>query len=122
MNELRETINALWDNAVSGRTMSAYQISNISVDEQYITQHKDPFSEVSEDVLCLYIAHCFKTLQLRYTTTCIKLYLCGKRFAYLRTGVPCPLIEFENSSVRILTLLNAVKHIQGQGIRPRHPN
>ena len=85
-----------------------------------ITQHKDPLPEVSEAVLCLYIAHCFKTSQLRYTT--IKLYLSGIRFAYLRTGVPCPLIEFENSSVRILTLLNAVKRIQGQGIRPRHPN
>ena len=43
------------------------------------------------------------------------------RFAYLRTGVPCPLIEHDNSSVWIITLLNAVKRIQGQVKRPRHP-
>ena len=123
MNELRETINHLWDNAVSGRTMSAYQTGLRSFQTfllmNNITQHIDPLPGVSEDVLCLYIAHCFKTLQLRYTT--IKLYLCGIRFAYLRTGVQCPLIGFETSSVRISALLNAVKRIQGQGKRPRHP-
>ena len=33
----------------------------------------------------------------------------------------CPLIEHDNSSVRINMLLNAVKRIQGQVKRPRHP-
>ena len=49
------------------------------------------------------------------------MYLCGIRFAYLRTGVPCPLNEHDNSSVQIITLLNAVKRIQGQVKRPQHP-
>ena len=49
------------------------------------------------------------------------MYLCGICFAYLRTGVPCPLIDYDNSSVQIITLLNAVKRIQGQVKRPRHP-
>ena len=33
-----------------------------------LTQHIDPLPRVSEDVLCLYIAHCYKILHLRYTT------------------------------------------------------
>ena len=33
-------------------------------------------------------------------------YLCGNHFAYLRTGVQCPLIEHDNSGVRIIMMLN----------------
>ena len=123
LNELRETLTSLWDNAVSARTLSTYETGLRSfktfVLMNNLAQHMDPLSIVSEDVLCLYIAHCYKTLHLRNTT--IKLYLCGIRFAYLRTGVPCPLLGHDNSSVRIMTLLNAVKRIQGQVKRPRHP-
>ena len=41
--------------------------------------------------------------------------------SYLRTGASCTLIGHDNSSVRIRTLLNAIKRIQGQVKRPRHP-
>ena len=123
LTELQETVNSLWDNAVSVRTLSAYETGLRSFQTfllmTNLAHHMDPLPRVSEDVLCLYIAHCYKNLHLRYTT--IKLYLCGIRFAYLRSGVPCPLIEHANSSVRINTLLNAVKRIQGQVKRPRHP-
>ena len=123
LTELQETVNSLWDNAVSVRTLSAYETGLRSFQTfllmNNLAQHMDPLPRVSEDVLCLYIAHCYKNLHLHYTT--IKLYLCGIRFAYLQSGVPCPLIEHANSSVRITTLLNAVKRIQGQVKRPKHP-
>lgn len=123
LNELRETVQSLWNHAVSARTLSAYETGIKSfktfVLMNNLAQHMEPLSVLSEDVLCLYIAHCYKTLHLKYTT--IKLYLCGIRFAYLRTGVSCPLIGHDDSSVRIKTLLNAVKRIQGQVKRPRHP-
>ena len=44
---------------------------------------------------------CYKHLHLDY-----KLDLCGIHFAYLRTGVQCPLIEHDSSGVRIIILLN----------------
>ena len=123
LTELRETVNSLWNNAVSARTLSAYQTGLRSFQQfllmNNLAQHMDPLPRVSEDVVCLYIAHCYQTLHLRHTT--IKLYLCGIRFEYLRAGVPCPLIAHDDSSVRINTLLNAVKRIQGQVKRPRHP-
>ena len=44
---------------------------------------------------------CYKHLHLHY-----KLDLCGIHFAYLRTAVQYPLIEHDNSGVRIILLLN----------------
>ena len=77
------------------QALEAFKFSNISVDDYGST------TRVSADVLCLYIALCYKHLHLQY-----KLYLCGIHFAYLRTGVQCPLIEHDNSGVRIFMLLN----------------
>ena len=46
---------------------------------------------------------CYKHLHLQY-----KLYLCGIHFAYFRTGVQRPLIENDNSGVRIIMLLKVL--------------
>ena len=76
--------------------------------------------EVTEDVFILYIAYCFDTLHIKYST--IKLYLSGIHFEYLKTGTKCPLINFEQSCfVRIHAFLTAVKRIQGQAKRPQYP-
>ena len=78
-----------------------------------------PLSEDTEEKFLLFIAHCFKNLCLRYST--IKLYMCGILFMYLKAGKPCLLLGGGSTCVHIYTLLNAIKRIQGQSKRPRHP-
>ena len=80
----------------------------------------DNLPVVSEDILMLFVAYCFKTLKVRYNT--IKLYLCGIRFAYLKAGISCPLIKTDNTScIRINMLVNAIKRVQGQVTNKRQP-
>ena len=80
----------------------------------------DVLPVVSDNILILYVAHCYKTLKLKHAT--IKLYLCGICFAYLKAGISCPLIRTDTSSCsRITTLLNAIKCVQGQVNNPRQP-
>ena len=68
----------------------------------------------------LYIAHCYKNLRLKYTT--IKLYLCGIHFAYMKDGVSCPLTQSDNPChSRIMTVLKAVKRVQGHSVKLRQP-
>ena len=76
------------------QALEAFEFSNISVNEYGST------TRVSADVKCLYIAICYKHLHLQY-----KFYL---HFAYLQTGLQCPLIEHDNSGVRIIMLLNVL--------------
>ena len=111
-------MNSLWDNAVTARTLSTYgqaleaiKFSNISVDEQSAIEYGST-TRVSADVVCLYFALCYKHLRLQYNT--IKLYLCGIYFAYLPTGVQCPLIEHNNSRRMDYYVIECVKCIQGQ--------
>ena len=73
----------------------------------------------SENTLLLFIAYCFKTLNPNYST--IKLNLCGIRFAYLRAGLICPLTLNEQSKLRVMTMLKAIKRVQGQKREPKRP-
>lgn len=121
---MTQTVSSLWDYAVNDSTLKNYDTALNSFKTflllNNLATNMDKLPAVSEDVLLLYIAHCYKTLQLKYTT--IKMYLCGIRFWYLRTGVTCPLIRTDmSSSLRITALLNAVKRLQGQTTRPRYP-
>lgn len=124
LNDLNHTVSLLWDCALSSRTIAAYE-TGLNSFKTFLLMNNIMSSvqclpTVSEDVIILYIAHCFKTLKLRYTT--IKLYLCGIRFAYMKAGIPCPLIRTENSTcLRITAILNAVKRTQGQASHPRQP-
>ena len=61
------------------QALEAFNISNISVDNYWST------TRVSADVLCFYKALSYKHLHSQY-----KLW---------NTGVPCPLIEHDNSGV-----------------------
>ena len=125
LKDLNQTVSSLWDYAVSERTFVTYK-TGLRVFKTFLLMNNlvhntDTLPELPEDIFLLFIAHCYKTLKLRHTT--IKLYLCGIRFAYLRLGVPCPLIrgDTDTSSLRIITLLKAVKRLQGQINQPRHP-
>ena len=70
------------------QVLEAFKFSNISVNRYGSGFHQMFF--------CFYIALCYKHLHLQY-----KLYLCGIDFACLRTGVQCPVIEHDNSGVRM---------------------
>ena len=73
---------------------------------------------VSEDILIYYIAHCFKVLKLKHTT--IKLYLCGIRHVYLKSGCHSPL-ETTGGNMLLTLKLNTVKRLQGSHTRTRLP-
>ena len=124
IDNLNNTVSVIWDNALSERTLSTYSagvksfktflmLNNVCGDVRNLP-------EVTEDVFIHYIAYCFDTLHIKYST--IKLYLSGVRFEYLKMIVKCPLIGAgQLSCERIHAFLNAVKHIQGQTKRPRYP-
>ena len=117
-------MSTLWDCALSGRTLSTYE-TGLQSFKSFLQMNNfissvDVLPVVSYDILILYVAHCYKTLKLKYAT--IKLYLYGIRFAYLKAGISCPLIRTDTSSCsRITTLLNAIKRVQGQVNNPRQP-
>ena len=124
MTELNQTINSLWSHALSSRTITAYETGVHSFKHFLIMNNliysMDNLPVVSEDILMLFVAYCYRTLKVKYTT--IKLYLCGIRFAYLKAGISCPLIRTDNAScIRINALVNAIKRVQGQVTNKRQP-
>ena len=56
-----------------------------------------------------------KYLNLKLTYGTIKLYLCGIQLAYLKAGIPCPLLRIDITCLRLPAILNAIKRIQGHG-------
>ena len=92
LNDLNLTVSSLWNSALSSRTLSAHETGLQSFKTFLIminlVSTMESLPVVSEDIVMLYIAHCYKTLKLSYTT--IQLYLCGIRFAYLKAGIPYP--------------------------------
>ena len=124
LNDLNQTVTSLWDYALSRRTLAAYDTGLQSFKTfllmNNLVHSTDRLPTVSDHILLLYIAHCYKTLKLRYTT--IKLYLCGIRFAYMKAGISCPLVCTNNSTcLRITSILHAIKRIQGQTTKVRQP-
>ena len=124
LDELRDEVSELWNKAVGDRTMTVYNTGVKSFTKflllNNITNSVQTLPEVSEDTFLLYIAYCYKTLNIKHST--IKLYLSGIRFEYIKQGINCPLLlknDFANS--RITTLLNAVKRSQETSTRPRQP-
>lgn len=119
---MTRTIQHLWDNAVTRKTNSLYDIG-FSHFKRFLLLNNASISSpppVSEDILVYFIAHCFQNLKLKYTT--IKLYLCGVRHAYLKSGCTNPL-ETSNGIMfpRLTLLLNSIKRIQGMHTRTRLP-
>ena len=120
---LNDTLSFLWDKSISERTSVTYQSGlrcfTMFLMMNNLTQVIHPLPGFSENTLLLFIAYCFKTLNLSYST--IKLYLCGIRFAYLRAGLICPLTFNEQSKLRVTTVLKAIKRVQGQKRKPKRP-
>ena len=125
LEDLNQTVSTLWDYAVSERTSVTYETGLRAFKAclllNNLGHNTDILPELSENIFLLFIAHCYKTQKLRFTT--IKLYLCGVRFAYLKTGVSCPLFrtDTDSYSLRITALIKATKRLQGQIKNPRHP-
>ncbi|CAG2215071.1 unnamed protein product [Mytilus edulis] len=121
---LNETVKQLWTHAVANTTRSLYNIG-FSHFVRFlllngITYNSHDLPLISEDVLIYFIAHCFKVLKLKHTT--IKIYLCGIRHAYLKSGYHNPLETPHGEFLPRLTLiLKSVKRIQGSQTRTRLP-
>ena len=80
----------------------------------------DSFPDVNEEILLLFVAHCFHVLRLRYST--IKLYLSGIRFCYLQAGKYNPLCQPGSEHLyRLQTILRGIKKIQGSNTNKRLP-
>lgn len=91
--ELKQSVDELWTHAIASKTRAMYNTGYshfgrfLLLHGVNINIHK--FPPVTEDILIYVVAHCFKVLQLKYTT--IKLYLCGIRHVYLKSVYRNPL-------------------------------
>ena len=75
---------------------------------------------INEDILIYFLAYCYHSLHLKYST--IKLYLAGIRFVYIRSGFDNPLTALNGAPFpRIQMLLKSIKKLQGLPKRPRLP-
>lgn len=119
---LNAVLQFLWSAALSSGTRQAYEtgmkcfrtfiaLNSFSVDGS--------LPVVTENLLLLFVAHCFSVLQLKCST--IKLYLSGVRFCYLQAGVENPLCKEEANLARLHTILRAIKKIQGTSTLRRLP-
>ena len=112
----------LWSEAVGGRTKQAYNTGmrcfrTFLALNNFICDGSIPV--VDENMLILFVAHCFSVLHLKYGT--IKLYLNGIRFHYLQLGIKNPLCDSSPNLERLHTILRAIKRIQGSTVRSRLP-
>ncbi len=120
---LTDVINHLWDAAISPATQTAYQAGLQHFLNFMVMTGKHQGSGlpyIAEDILLQYVAHCYGMHKLRYNT--IKLYLCAIRFAYLKNGLPNPLLQQDgHQCFRLFTILRGVKRLQSNLDRPRLP-
>ena len=119
---LNSVVDYLWSEAVGGRTKQAYNTGmrcfrTFLALNNFICDGSIPV--VDENMLILFVAHCFSVLHLKYGT--IKLYLNGIRFHYLQLGIKNPLCDSSPNLERLHTILRAIKRIQGSTVRSRLP-
>ena len=74
---------------------------------------------VNEDLLLLFVAHCYKNLNLKYTT--IQLYLSRIRYFYLRIGIENVLCSGSGNLPRLHTILRSIKRLQGPTVKRKLP-
>ena len=119
---LSSVIDFLWTKAISDGTMQAYNqgmkcfrtflaLNSYSVDGTLPT--------VNEDLLLLFVAHCYRNLHLRYNT--IQLYLSGIRYFYLRIGIDNVLCAGSSHLPRLHTILRSIKRLQGPTVKRKLP-
>lgn len=112
---LNETIRKLWAATISHNTRRAYQ-TGLNRFLLFMTMYGfmwplNGLPVFSEDILIYFVAHCFHSLTIRYST--IKLYLCGIRFMYLERGIVNPLGDTSTPLLRLEAIVRAVKKVQG---------
>ena len=119
---LNSVVDYLWSEAVSVGTQQTYN-TGIRCFRTFLAQNNfctnGSLPVVDENMLILFVAHCFSVLRLRYCT--IKLYLNGIRFHYLRLGIDNPLCKLDCNLQRLHTILRAIKRINSSPIRRRLP-
>ena len=119
---LNSVVDFLWSKAVSDGTRQTYSqgmkcfrtflaLNHYGVDGSLPT--------VNEDLLLLFVAHCYDNLHLRYST--IQLYLSGIRHFYLRTGIENVLCTESYNLPRLHTILRSIKRLQGPAVKRRLP-
>ena len=92
---LKSVVDYLWTESVSVGTQRVYNtgiqcFKNFLAQNNFCTNGSLPI--IDENILILFVAHCFSVLKLRYCT--IKLYLNGIRFHYLRLGIDLLYYDF----------------------------
>lgn len=121
--ELNQTVNDLWDSALTSSTRGVYHTGFTAYTTFLLLSGVywiSALPPVSEDLLMFFVAHCFRTLSIKAST--IKLYLCGIRYTYMRAGHANPLVARNGQAfARLNTILNGVKKQQGVTRKPRLP-
>lgn len=112
--ELNKTVEQLWICSLSKKTQSVYG-TGFAHYKRFLLLNNinfvDDLPPISEDNLIFFVAHCFKVLNLHYTT--IKLYLCGIRYHYLKANCNDPLALYNGSPLpRLSLILNSIKKSQ----------
>lgn len=113
--ESTATVNELLNRSIADSTRTVYNSAFDSyrkfIDMNNIGDSTD-LPPVSEDLLIQFVAHCYKNLQLAYTT--IKLYLTGIKFKYIVAGVPSPFYDpaGTGSGENLLRLQMVLKGVQ----------
>lgn len=111
--ELNKTVNRLWNVVLADSTKNAYE-TGFQQFRKFMLMHNIRFINfppISEDILIFFIAHCYKNLNLQYST--IKLYLCGIRYKYIQAGNRDPLQSDNDTPLdRLGYILKSVKKVQ----------
>jgi hypothetical protein len=118
---LNDTVIALWDSAYAPSTLCSYS-SAFRQFERFARLYNPAYqaSEIREELVLLFIAHCYRNLNLKYCT--IKLYLSAIRYhagrARLLTPGASPFPEF---SRQVEVIMRAVKKSTASPTRIRLP-
>ena len=121
---LNDTVDLLWSNALAKRTKTAYDtgyrhlLNFLVLNGYHLDVNSNPHV-ISEEMLIDFTAHCFKNLQLQYST--IKLYLAGIRFKCLQENISSPFLQSDLHMQRLPLILNSVKRLQKPVTRSRLP-
>ena len=121
---MKKTVEHLWTHAVATRTRNSYDVGFTHFERFMLLNgvhvHANDLPPISEDILIYFVAYCFNTLKLKYST--IKLYLCGIRYRYLQCHYTTPFETLDKNNLNKLSLiLKSVKRLQGSTSRTRLP-
>ena len=121
---LGQAMFKLLDSSISANTKTAYR-SGLFNFVRFMTMYGlcnnvNELPVVSEPILLYYVAYCFKSLHLKYST--IKLYLAAIRWEYVARGYKNPLVDdMGQPLLQLQGVLKGVRKLQGHTVSPRLP-